>query len=362
MSAKVLVTGAFGNVGANALRHLSQQGHTITAFDVKTPANEKTAQALAAEARFNIVWGDLRQADSVRDAVMQAAPDAILHIAAVIAPTAYVVPQVAYDVNVTGTQNLIEAAQALAQDAPTPPKFVFVSSYSVHGPRNPYRNLPPLTGDTPVNPQDNYGRHKVIGEQAVQASGLPWTILRLPAVLATSSGWGQAPEFMKFGFLLPMDRREHVLDSRDAGLALANSVSTDVDGRIFDLGGPEEDCRVVGRDFMAASLRARGLRPFPESANRLADPDRDDSWYYEDWIDTHETQAVLKYQQHSFADYLALVKQQAGVTRFVLPVFAPLIMRQLLKASSTYGNPPTYDGLTVWEAVKQAFNLPDDLP
>lgn len=350
---RVLLTGAFGNVGANALAHLHDQGYEIFAFDVQTGRNKMVATQLATRYRFTPIWGDLRSAEAVETAVSQAKPHAILHVAAVIAPTAYLVPQVAYDVNVNGTRLLLEAAQKMAE----PPQFVFTSSYSVNGPRNPHRNLSPLTGDTPVNPGDNYGRHKVAGEELVQASSLPWTIVRLPAVIAISSDWGQAPEFLQFAFLLPLDRREHAIDSRDAGLALVNAIGNErANGRIFTIGGPEGDCRLTGHQLMAAMGEARGIA-IPPSAFRLANPDLDESWYYEDWVDTRESQEILQYQQHRFADTLAYIKEQSGIRRHLLKLLSRLIGRQVVKQSPYYGQPPKVSSETVWKLVCQTFEI-----
>lgn len=350
---RILLTGAFGNVGANALVHALSQGYDVLAFDLRTPATERRAAKLAHKMKFETVWGDLSKPETAQQ-VAALKPDAIVHVAAIIAPLAYVHPGLARAVNVDGTRYLIEAAHAMPQT----PKFVFTSSYSVHGPRNPYRDLPPLTGDTPVNPGDNYGRHKVKGEEMLRASSLDWTIVRLPAVLATESGWGQDAAFMKFAFLLPLDRREHVLDSRDSALALINAVSAGAKGRTFDVGGPHEDCRITGRQMMAAQLSVRGLGNLPEAAFRMADPEVDESWYYEDWIDTTESQAVLNYQQHSLADYLDLMGRKAGLLRYILPLISGVVTRQVVKGSPYLGQPQMPDRGSVWDAVVRTFNIP----
>lgn len=350
---RVLLTGAFGNVGANALAHLSDKGYETFAFDVQNPRNEKAAAALAKTYRFKPLWGDLRSETSVAEAIDQARPDAILHIAAVIAPIAYVIPKVAQDVNVNGTRHLLKAAQNLRDT----PQVVFTSSYTVYGPRNPHRNLPPLTSDTPVNPGDNYGRHKVEGEQMVQASGLPWTIVRLPAVMATAGDWGQSPEFLKFAFLLSPERREHAIDSRDAGLALVNSIDNRrAVERVFNIGGPEADSRITGTELIERIGAARGVS-MPASAFRTADPDVDESWYYEDWVDTRESQEVLEYQRYSFAAHLQHLRRQTRFSRPFLRLISPLVRGQIVKDSPYYGRPPAVSRDSVWSLVCKTFDL-----
>lgn len=41
---KVLLTGAFGNLGTHTLRELLAQGHTVRCFDVATEANRRQAR------------------------------------------------------------------------------------------------------------------------------------------------------------------------------------------------------------------------------------------------------------------------------------------------------------------------------
>ena len=55
---KVLLTGAFGNVGASALDELLRQGHAVRCFDLQTPGNERAARRY--RDRIEVVWGDLR--------------------------------------------------------------------------------------------------------------------------------------------------------------------------------------------------------------------------------------------------------------------------------------------------------------
>ncbi len=353
--ARVLLTGAFGNVGAHAIEQLLALGHEVHAFDLDTKANRRRAARLQARgARFSCCWGDLRERERVHAIVEAARPEVVLHVAAVIAPLAYVNPELARAVNVDGTNHLLSACKRLE----LPPRVVLVSSYTVHGPRNPHRKLAPLTGETPTAPLDNYGRHKVWAEQTLRQSGLEWTILRLPAVLATDKSWGRDPAFLRFFFLLPPSRREHLLDSRDAGLALARAVEADVAGCCFALGGPEHDCRVIAYDYHRTNMEALGLRPIPKAAFRRADPACDAAWYAEDWVDTGPSQAALNYQRHSFADYLDFMRSQAGLSRYLLRLLAPMIARRLA-SQSPFLNIHEPDSNSMAEVIRTTFKMQD---
>lgn len=356
MTIKVFVTGAFGNVGGHVIRELCLQDYHVVAFDIQSDKTTKKHSKLTKEFDFTIEWGDLTNGEHVNSLIAKHSPDVVIHVAAIIAPTAYVIPKLAYDVNVNGTRHLIEAAQSLSKFD----KFIFVSSYSVHGPRNPYTSTDRLDGNTPPNAQDNYGKHKVKGEEILQESNLPWTIIRLPAVFSVDSDFGAGPEFMKFGFLLSPDRREHAIDARDVGLALANAVNADTVGKKLNIAGGE-DWKGTAAELQGALFKARGLGILPEDAHLYSDPEVDESWYFEDWVDTTESQRLLKYQRYTFQEHLDFVKNQGGfLQKVILKLFGGLIKRQLLKSSITHGKGIVRSKDPVWETVKREFEINEE--
>lgn len=348
----IFLTGSFGNAGEHILLHLLNMGYKVLCFDLKTPNNEKKEKRLAAQNSFETIWGDLRKEAQLNQQLLKHQPDIIIHNAAIIPPVTYLNPKLAQEVNVGGMKHLINSAKNLSH----PPKFIFISSYSVHGYRNPHKQYPLLTGNTPVNPGDNYGKQKVAAENLLQATNLPWTIIRFPAVLGTDPNANQHPATMKFSFLLPLDRREHGIDVRDAGLAVANAVAADTIQQIFDIGG-DESWKITGKQLMAALFKIRGLATLPDSAYRQADPAVDESWYYEDWIDTSHSQKVLNYQNHTFEDYLETLQKNVGFQRYFLKLMSPLISKKLLKDSPYYGKTPMVDSRPFWETVCEIFEV-----
>ena len=349
--ARVLVTGAFGNVGAQTTRHLIAQGYATYALDLDSPANRRAA---GRETRVQACWADLTDARSVERVVSEVQPDAVIHIAALIAPLSFVRPQLAQAVNVGGTRHLLDACAAL----PRPPRFIYTSSYTVHGPRNPHRDLPPIDGETPLAPADPYARQKADSEVLVADSGLPWSILRLPAVLSIDPAWGTDPAFLKFWFHLDPTRREHVLDARDAGLALTNAVQADVIERRLALGGPETDCRVLGFDYHQQTVEAMGLAAFDRSCCRRSHPDVDESWYGEDWVDTRESERLLRYQRHTFADHVRAKRAVTGWRYWPTRMVGPLVRGALMRRSPYFGRPAEPDPTAQWEVVRRDFGLP----
>lgn len=101
---------------------------------------------------------DLRQAESVRQAVADVDPEAVLHLAALhFIPAVEEAPELARRVNVEGTQNLLDAL-SLAR----PSVLLFASTAAVYADRSG-----PIPESSPVAPGDLYGETKATGERLV---------------------------------------------------------------------------------------------------------------------------------------------------------------------------------------------------
>jgi nucleoside-diphosphate-sugar epimerase len=311
---RVMVTGAFGNVGWSALVELLAQGHRVRAFDLRSRAAKRAARRC--DDRLEVFWGDLRNPLELERAV--AGVDAVAHIAFVIPPQSERRPEWAREINVTGTHNLIAAMRAL----PRPPRLVYTSSVSITGPRGP-EDEPPLTAAHPTKASDTYTAHKIKTEEMVRESGLDWTILRLGAVLPI-----ELPKrFHPMTFDIPGDQRMEVVHTRDVGLAVANAVSCDEAlGRTLLIAGGK-GCRLRAREMRAGISDVMGMPTFPESAFSRRP-------FYTDFMDTEEAQRLLRFQRHSFGDYLDEVRPTVPrLYPIILRPFGGLIMRQLLKRS-----------------------------
>lgn len=331
---RALLTGAFGSVGRWLIGELKTLGFALTCFDLSSPASRKLEARLRRDHGFTTRWGDITDADCVAAVVAEVRPDVIVHAAAIIPPLSILRPELAHAVNVEGTRALTAAAGAVGCVR----RFVLVSSYSVHGSSNPNRDPARWTAATPVAPGDDYGRQKVAAEAIVRGSGLEHVIVRLCAVFPLDNGTAD-PNTLRFSFVLPHDRREHAIDVRDAALAIARAaVVADAGNRTFDVGGGD-GWHGIGGELTGAMMQASGLPPFPREAQRLPDPDVDESWFYENWVDTTESQQVLGYQRHSFADFLAERRRRARWLRPFLWLFGTIISRRLV-AGSPYATAP----------------------
>jgi len=332
MADTVLVTGGFGLVGSETVRRLAADGRRVVAADLDTPANRKALGKLPAgvEAR----WTDLTDPEQVQRLVSDVAPEAIIHLAAVIAPAIYRVPQIARLVNVEATATLVRIAEA----QPNPPRFVHASSNAVFGPRNPHRTTPPLRADDPMRPCDIYSGTKAEAEEIVRLSILEWVVLRFGGVLSTDfSALPFGADGMFFESALPSDGRLHNVDVRDVAWACAAATTADVVREILLIAGDESHQMLFGDigPALAAALGVPGALP----PGRPGNPDSDTDWFVTDWMDTTRAQEALQFQHHSWPDMVAELQAEAGFLRYTGRLIAP-IARQVMKRRSAHWKAP----------------------
>ncbi|NLE76359.1 MAG: NAD(P)-dependent oxidoreductase [Chloroflexi bacterium] len=316
---KVLVTGAFGNIGSSTLAELHLQGHTVRAFDVPTKANLKKARAWAS--RVEIVWGDLRQPQDVAAAVH--GQDVVIHLAFIIPKLSATgvgtdeQPEWAEAINVGGTANLLEALKA----QPGPPKIIFTSSLHVYG--LTHDQPPPRRADDPLLATDRYSLHKIRCEEMVRESGLPWAVFRLAATLPLDLRLDPAM------FTIPLDNRMEFVHTRDVGLALANAAaSEEVWGKTWLLGGGER-CQFLYGEMVKQVLNASGVGMLPAEAF-------DAQPFGADWLDSRVTEEVLHYQRHTLADWSQDLRRRLGPRRHLAWLCQPLVRYWLLRRSPRF--------------------------
>lgn len=329
----VLVTGAFGQVGKRCTEILLRRGRTVIAIDVHSNSSAATASGLAATPGLGKLipeYTDLTDADAVAAVVKRHRPDAIVHLAAIVSPPSYRNPRLARKVNVDGTRNLVTAAQAL----PDPPLIVFASSAAVYGSRNPYRYPERITGDTPVNPIDQYGEDKVLAEALIAGSGLPYAVLRLGGVVSPDAQTNLDGDYLLLARATPADNRMHSVDARDVALAFANAVDGQdaIDGKVLVIAGNDTYVHLMS-DVQDDVMAAVGIGRLGPSAGLPGNPEDDRGWAFTGWFDTAESQALLDYQEHDWPDTVAWVAGAMGRQRMLLKALSPVLrpaMRALL--------------------------------
>ena len=318
---RVLVTGSFGNLGESTLLALFEKNYEIRCFDLRTNGSQKTQRRLEKRGVFDTIWGDILDIDAVRSSVEDI--DCIIHLVGIMPPVSEKRPDLARAINVEGTRNIINAAESEGKM----PKFIFAGSVSTFGPTMHLQ--PPRTAEDPLVATDTYTETKIACEGIVRACSLPWTILRITAAPPTTIGM----EMSALMFEMPIDQRIEFVHSRDVGLACANAVEAETSGKTLLIGGGRPN-QMIQREFVSRVMKLMGLGLPPESAFKV--PKRPEEYYYTDWLDTEESQRLLKYQTRTFDQYLEEMKSMLGVRRYITRLLKGQAMKQILAASPYY--------------------------
>jgi UDP-glucuronate 4-epimerase len=158
---RALVTGGAGFIGSHLVDAMLATGWNVDVLDsfdgfYGRDIKERNIAPHRSNDRFRLVEADLRDADALKHE-LPGGYDVIVHLAARAGVRPSILDPVGYqDVNVRGTQNLLELARVWGV-----PQFVFASSSSVYGvnPRVPWSE-----DDHVLQPISPYASTKVSGE------------------------------------------------------------------------------------------------------------------------------------------------------------------------------------------------------
>ena len=285
----VLITGGAGFIGSNlAKRLLEEPGVTVRVFDNLSRAgveqNLAWLQELPASDRLEFVQGDIRRAPEVNAACQDV--DEIYHLAAQVAVTTSVVDPVSdFDVNVSGTFNVLEAARRSGRR----PFLLFTSTNKVYG---SLEGVPVQVSGRRYSAVDSsfagvkeselldfhspYGCSKGAADQYVRDYAriydLPTVVFRMSCI-AGPRQFGTEDQGWVAHFLYSVLERRwitvygdgfqvrdvlHVYDLIDAMVA-ARKTRTETVGQIYNLGGgPERAISIV--EMLDAIAQETGLR------------------------------------------------------------------------------------------------------
>lgn len=315
---KVLLTGAFGNVGLSTLKEMLKRNYDIRIFDIKTKKNKRIAYKYKKD--VEVVWGDLRNYKDVERAVSDR--DVVVHVAAIIPPLADKKPKFAESVNIGGTSNIIRAMES----QPKKPKLIFTSSVAVYGDR---LENPLISPEDKLNPNhdDEYAKQKIICEELIKKSSLEWAIFRLTYIVSLNKL--QMDPLM---FEMPLETCIEICDTKDVGLALTNAVENEeIWGNIMHIAGGER-CRISYRAYLNKMLDIFGIgfEEFPNEAFRQG------RGFHCGFMTTDKSQALLNYQRYTLDDYFNAVRKKVVFSRFFTMMFKPIAQKYLLNKSHYY--------------------------
>ncbi|HVL31620.1 MAG TPA: NAD-dependent epimerase/dehydratase family protein [Solirubrobacteraceae bacterium] len=158
---RFVVIGGAGLIGSHAVESLLlEEPASVVIYDNFVRGSHENLERVLDDPRVSIFpdGGDITQAD-ILNAALEGA-DGVFHFAALWLLQCYEYPRTAFDVNVRGTFNVIEAC--VAHDVQ---RLVFSSSASVYGDAIEE----PMTEDHPFNFANFYGATKVAGEAMLRS-------------------------------------------------------------------------------------------------------------------------------------------------------------------------------------------------
>lgn len=205
----IVVTGGAGFIGSHLIDRLLAEGHTVTNIDNFDPFYDESVKRENIKEHleydnYKLDEIDIRDKKALDKAISNDT-DVIVHLAAKAGVRPSIADPITYqEVNVAGTQNLLEVARE--KDIK---QFVFASSSSVYG-KNP--NVPWKEDDAVLQPISPYASTKVSGELLGHVYSHLYDIRFLALRFFTVYGPRQRPDLAIHKFLrLMSDGREITL-------------------------------------------------------------------------------------------------------------------------------------------------------
>jgi len=171
----ILVTGGAGYIGSTLVRDLLQNGYPVRVIDNFT-YTDYGIRDLLGRSDFQVVQGDVRNKKEVFQVAQGV--EAVIHLAGASGDeSCNADPKACYEVNILGTQHIVEACEAYQV-----PRLAFSSSCSVYG-----ASVEIVDETTPPKPLTLYARTKLEAEKRVLASQIPCpTVFRIATVFGLS--------------------------------------------------------------------------------------------------------------------------------------------------------------------------------
>ncbi|MCK5736877.1 MAG: NAD(P)-dependent oxidoreductase [Spirochaetaceae bacterium] len=319
---RILITGAAGAVGTETLKELikNESHFQVRTFDLP---GKRTAEALKPfRKKIEIIAGSINDYSILEKAVSDV--DIVIHLAAIIPPSASKNPTLAWKVNVDGTQTLIQAIRKKAPEA----FLLFSSSVSVYGDRV---KTPWICVDDKLNPSDGdgYGAGKIAAENIVRESGLNYSIFRFTGIMGTQhmKAKGIDPMF----FHMPLETSYEIATTRDTGFALSRIPYhiEELQERTFNLAGGES-CRTSYQEFLKQTLTVTGLgfEGFPPEAFATQ------NFHCGYYSDSDALEKILHFQRDSTSSYIEWITETIPRWRRVaVKIIRHKIVRYMLKHS-----------------------------
>jgi UDP-glucuronate 4-epimerase len=159
---KILITGVAGFIGSHLLESLLNDNHVVIGIDnfcdfYDPKIKRENLNSSKENNNFTLKKLDIRDFTVLKEVLTNEKPDIVIHLAAMAGVRPSIDnPELYFDVNVNGTENIFKAAKEAVIK-----KIIYASSSSIYGSRE---NVPFSETDNVDNPISPYGMTKKINE------------------------------------------------------------------------------------------------------------------------------------------------------------------------------------------------------
>jgi UDP-glucose 4-epimerase len=156
---RILITGGAGFIGSYLSEKYTKEGHTVLCLDNFLSGNLLNVRHLLIYRNFKLVEGDIRDYNLLERIIRDV--DVVFHLAAQIhVDRSYVEPRLTYDINVMGTQNVLEVARIYDVK-----KIIHTSTSEVYG----SAQYVPIDEKHPLDAPHPYGASKIAADRMCHA-------------------------------------------------------------------------------------------------------------------------------------------------------------------------------------------------
>lgn len=246
----VLVTGGYGCIGAETTKYLLRNTDVFVVICSRRVSQQRTDDVFSdlpdeMRQRLTTCELDIRDQRATEGLLREHSVSRVIHLAALQTPDCNANRDLGLQINLAGTQNLLEAIKVARLDEKDSfRRFVFASSVAVYGFRQHYPPGP-VAMDASPRPVNPYGIWKLAGEeltrQFFEETGIPSVSLR-PGVLfgpGRDIGLTSAPTTaMKHlargeAYQVPFRSKQDYLYAPDVGAAFGIAAMQTFDGYGF---------------------------------------------------------------------------------------------------------------------------------
>lgn len=170
---KMLITGGAGFIGSHLCDKYTKEGQAVLCLDNFMSGNLVNVRHLLDNRNFKLLKGDVRDFDLLEKIMRDV--DVVFHLAAQIhVEKSYIEPKLTYEVNVIGTQNILEVARIYDVK-----KVIYASTSEVYGSAQYF----PIDEKHPLDAPHPYGASKIAADRMcysyVNTYGMNIPIVRL---------------------------------------------------------------------------------------------------------------------------------------------------------------------------------------